>query len=166
MGRKAEFEKIGKRVVSDIRKNMDLQKRNASGDTREAFEYRATDNLLEVSGLGHSFILEVGRGPTGSGSLALSNDSRTLYEKLVDWIQDKGITPKKRGGQKKAPTIEQVARAMANVIHRKGTELFRFGGAKSGVISTVINDELIDEITKLIADSEVAEFARNIIIEK
>lgn len=133
----------GKSIVEEIRYNIDQRGVRASGRTQKAlrFQVEETDKgfLLQVFGPSYIQVLEDGRGPTKA-----SGSGKTLVEIIREWIDDKGIVPE-TNSKGIAPTKDSLARAIATVIHRQGTNLYRNGG-NSGVLSDVINEERVQAL--------------------
>jgi hypothetical protein len=106
---------------------------------------QADNEGLLIDGASYVFTVEEGRGPTKDTS-----GNGDLYRNILTWLVAKGIQPTK------GSTREQQAFAITNKIHKEGTQLFRRGG-NSGVLSSVLNDELIARITERVADEFQAE---------
>lgn len=60
------------------------------------------------------YYIEEGRGPT------VNDEGGVLYPKILQWVQDKGIVPKK------GSSVADLASAITKAIHREG--YFRPGG--------------------------------------
>lgn len=148
------FEQIGAATVDGLRNKMDELRYNASGETRAAIRYEATEKGLKIYAPEHVYALEYGRGATqngGNGSLRL---------RILEWIEHKGITPKDP-----KTTKEELSYAITNKIHREGTELYKqYGGQYpgSGLLSDVLNDALVDSIRKAVAEYYKKEFVATI----
>lgn len=95
----------------------------------------ATLNIdLEIAD--YFYYIENGRGPTKNGN----NGGPTVHEKIVDWLQQKGITPH---NEKNLPTeraLDSFAWAITKRIHKEGTSIYRNGGEH-------IIENLVKELT-------------------
>jgi hypothetical protein len=134
-------------IKDELIREMDSGGFNASGRTKESFQVQAQDFYGELIGL-RSFQTIVaerlkdggrGRGPTKSGG------NGELYKSILQWIQEKGITPE-------GITIESLAFLISRKIHREGTAIYR--GEKQGIdlkgIATRYIDQMMKEIPMII----------------
>jgi hypothetical protein len=134
---KEEVEQWIDQLVSELKGNVD----SVTGETASKIFGEVKEVGLNIKGSIYAPIqlitAETGRGETKTNIAG----SPTLQERLLKWIQAKGITPK--GNM----TQEQLSWAMATKIHKYGDDLYSRtprGYKKSGVISDVINDQRID----------------------
>ena len=138
---------FGRTVVADIIDRHIAANQRASGSFVQGLRYEASDRrLLVIDGVGYSYFLEEGRGPTKGGA---KGDER-LSTRILEWMGHKGISGKpykRKDGtmqdQKKAD--ESMAYLIARNIHLHGTRLYQRGG-ESGVISGAITEERISAL--------------------
>ena len=130
----------GKRVVDDIRRSVAEKNVNATGNLSRSLLFEATPDRLTVSAAGYVFTTEEGRGPSRGGT-----EPGELRRQIEVWLAAKNI-PLWEGYTRKGQAF-----VIARKIHNEGTRLFRRGG-NSGALSSVLNDELIEQITAKIAD--------------
>lgn len=130
---KALFEREGEQIVGDLRASLDANKVNASGRLRASIRAEASENRLLITAAGYALTAEDGRGPTRQ------NGDGAVRRNIEKWLSQKGI-PLWQGYTRK-----QQAFVIARKIHKEGTRLFRRGG-NSGVLSSVLNERLLDEI--------------------
>jgi hypothetical protein len=135
----------GKRVVKDLRDNLSKRDVNATGNLSRSLLFHADNDGLQVSAASYVFTVEEGRGPKKSGE---SLDD--LKKQIEKWLNAKGI-PVWKGYTRKWQAF-----VIAKKIDKEGTALFRRGG-NSGVLSSVLNEELIDRITRRVSDEYQAE---------
>lgn len=135
------FRREGDKIVDALRASYDRFGVNASGDLSRTTESKvlvaAQSISLQIIVNKYALTLEPGRGPTRN------NQGGKLYPAIRKWVDDKGVgEPAKRDG---------IAWAITKSIHKKGTRAFPNKGPK--VLSSVINDRLIDDIVRKAADS-------------
>lgn len=123
----------GQRIVSELKENI-MSKDvtafgpvNASGKLRDSVRYEVSNGTLRVYALGYSYFLEYGRKP----------GKRPPKEAIKQWIADKGIVPN-------GISTDSLAYLIARKIGEKGSMIYQQGG--SDLLSSVINDELIDDL--------------------
>ena len=136
------FQSEGSEIVEALKESLDRNGVNASGRLRASIEAEATEDRLIVSAAGYALSAEDGRGPSKKGS-----NPGILKNQIENWLEAKGI-PVWSGFTRKSQ-----AYVIARKIHKSGTKLFREGG-NSGVLSSVINDRLIDEISARALDRD------------
>lgn len=136
------FEQQGQGIVADLRASYAKFGVNASGDLSKTTESRVevgpSSITLQIIINAYGLTLEPGRGPTKN------SQGGVLYAQIRRWVDDKGI------GQ--AAKRDGIAYAITKTIHEKGTKAFR---DKDGpkVISSVIDERLIDRLTNLAANT-------------
>lgn len=165
----------GDRVVTDLRESFVKNKINASGRLSDSLEVSVTEfpgyTQMTVSALAYIFTTEEGRGPTekkGDGE---------LYRRILQWINDKGIKFDDKNLVKKPYKIQDgkrvyidkseaaerykkgIAFAITEKIHNDGTKRF---GKKSGVLSNVLNEKRINQITDAITNRIVVDIEESI----
>lgn len=119
-------------LKAEIVQNLKDRGNVASGETINSLEVIPIDeNTVALWGAKHLMALEDGRKPTRSGA---ESGSPTLFERIKQWIDDKGL--------------DLNPYAVTKKIHKEGTSLYRQGG-KSGVISTVITEQRINNFLEI-----------------
>ncbi|CAB4153250.1 hypothetical protein UFOVP606_55 [uncultured Caudovirales phage] len=81
-----------------------------------------------------------GRKPTSTSTAS----TPTLYELILQWVKDKGIT------SSDGITTERLAYIITQSIHKKGTLLYRSGG-NSTIFDTVLGQARLDTLANAIA---------------
>lgn len=134
------FTKYGLKTTQDLKDNTDKTGINASNKTKESIGFEVftegPDTIFQVFANKALKIRETGRGPTQSGQAG----NPTLRETIRQWIDDKGIVPE--GDISK----DSLAYLIARKIHREGYK------GEPGLITDIINEDLISNIEKEIAD--------------
>lgn len=140
------FQTLGLNIQKDLRENLRKHNRNASGRTSDSINFEVSENkdgiLFQIVANSNIRNLQEGRGKTeksGSGGVKRG---------IAQWIKDKGI----KSEIKDSSLIFLITRK----IHREGYK------GTQGLISDVINDELIESVQKAVADLESKEFSKNI----
>lgn len=130
-------------VIGDLIKNYDLLGLRASGKFAKGLTFKSTSNRLIVYSEPHAIFMENGRGPSSGGK----SSGRSLKEIIRDWIDDRGITPKDI-------SKDSLAFLIARKIHRQGIQVpNKYNRGK--VITSVLNDQRIDQLIDQIKDNEV-----------
>lgn len=117
----------------------DLQK--ASKRFAPSIESKIDDTGLEITASEHIWTLVYGRKPTRKG---VSAGSPSVRELLLDWINEKGITPQ-ANDKGKVPTLLQLSYAMSRTIHVHGDSLFR-SGKKRDIFGAIFAQYRFDEL--------------------
>lgn len=128
----------GNSTIQKIRDNLQSTGTNATGKTAQSLRYEIKDNgdLIIMTIYGRPFFatVETGRKATPD----YTKPSVEFVASIKQWMIAKG----KEGS----------AYAIAKSIHQKGTKLFRTGG-RNDIISSVINQSLVDDISKSVLES-------------
>lgn len=137
----------GTTIVDQIRQNLASTGTNATGKTSRSLRFEVIVNagkqILRIIGRPFFNVVETGRRPTRLGA----NESEpNLVDQIKEWITAKGISGN--------------AYAIAKSIHAKGTKLFQSGG-RTDIVSSVINQTLVDSISKSILDKFAQEYLKN-----
>ncbi len=138
--------KRGAEAVAKIRDNLSLTGTNATMKTSNSVSHRVTfvggNIILEVVGARPFFpTVETGSKPS------TKNPSPAMIESLTEWAQVRG-KPK------------EAAWGIAKTILRDGSQLWQKGGRKD--IYTNVREEIIERITRDIADYQKKEFTRGL----
>lgn len=143
---------FGSQIVAEIKSKIP----NATGGTAAGIWHKATETTLTVYGPSYIMALEYGRGPTKTRTAS----SPTLRERIREWIEAKDIVarPDKKG---RIPSTDSLAYMISKSIHKKGTKLYQ-SGRQSGVITSVITEERIQEFLKRYAASFLNTFEADI----
>ena len=136
----------GTSIVDQIRQNLASTGTNATGKTSRSLRFEVTQTtdkqVLRVIGKPFFNVVETGRKATPQ----YTKPSQEFVNAIKEWAQAKGIPG--------------AAYAIAKSIHKKGTKLFQVGG-RSDIVSNVINQTLIDKISKDVLDKFAAEYLKN-----
>lgn len=160
---RATLEAIAERLVFEIKariktariSNFGKSTVDASGELYRSIRSELTDTGFVIYAKEYAYYLEYGRGPTRN-----SGDG-TLRDRILQWIKDKGITPRE-GTDEKA--YKSLAYVITRKIHREGTTIYKqYGGGKSGLFSAVINDTLSARIADQLSPGIGANIASMII---
>lgn len=124
----------GQSTVAQIQANLASTGTNATGKTSRSvrFEVSAKGDkqvLHVIGGRRYFMTVETGRKATPQ----YQKPSAAFVQAIKEWMGAKGI--------------EGPAYGIAKAIHQRGTKLFQQGGRKS-IVSNVITDTLIDQISK------------------
>lgn len=143
----AILSKYGQSTVDQIRENLSSTGTNATGKTAKSLRYEVktegSKTTLKVLGKPYFAVVETGRKPTPD-----YKPSKQFVDSIKEWMSAKG----KEGS----------AYAIALSIHKKGTKLFRDGG-RTDIISNVVNQNLVDKISKELLDKFADQVLRNIV---
>lgn len=125
--------KYGNSTVAQIQQNLSATGTNATGKTSQSIHFEVKDEgfkqILRVLGKPYLFVVETGRKPTPQ----YTKPSKEFVASIKEWADTKGLG--------------KFAYGIALSIHQKGTELYRKGGRKD-IISNVVNQNLVDQISK------------------
>lgn len=132
----------GQGIVEDIKKNLASTGTDATGETSRSLRFEVKKDgdktILSIYGRPYIMAVETGRGPKKSGGTGNSG----MADNILKWMNVRGIMTdqdqKKRFG---------FAKFLTKRINEKGSKLYRDGGRKD-IITPVINDTLINNITK------------------
>lgn len=123
---------IGNSVVAQIQQNLAASGENATGETSRSLRFTVTQEqtktIFQITGRPYFMTVETGRRPTPT-----YKPSKAFVDRIQAWMKAKGLPGK--------------AYAIAQSIHKKGTELYRVGGRKD-IVSNVINQSLYDQISQ------------------
>lgn len=125
-----------------------------TGKTAESVEVRMYDKGFEIAANASVVTLVDGRKPTSSGATA---GDPTLYEIILQWIQDAGIRPREEN-----MTEESLAFVISRSIHEKGTRLYQQGGGRN-LFQTAITDAKLDLLVASLAENKSIEVSSDII---
>lgn len=121
----------GNSIVSQIRAN--LAPINKTGKTSASIKYSVTveddKTILRVTGKPFVYVVETGRKATPD-----KKPSEEMIKNIREWVKAIGKP-------------ESMVWAVATKIQKEGTELYRAGGRKD-IISNVVNEQLINQISK------------------
>jgi len=133
----------GNSIVAQIQQNLASTGTNATTKTSKSLHFEVKQNgfvsTLRVLGKPYFMVAETGRKPTPN-----CKPSKEFVASIKERADTKG-----KG---------QFAYAIAQNIHKKGTELWQKGGRKA-IVSNVVNEPLTEQITKDI----LAKFAGSLI---
>lgn len=137
----------GNNIVESIRNNLASTGTNATGKTSKSlrFEVKQEGNkvTLKIIGKPYLAVVETGRKATPQ----YTKPSTEFVASIKEWMDAKG----KEGS----------AYAIAKNIHQHGTRLFQKGGRKD-IISNVINQSLVTNISKDILNKFASQFITEI----
>lgn len=136
----------GTSIVDQIRQNLSSTGTNATGKTSRSLRFEVTQTsekqTLRVIGKPFFNVVETGRKATPQ----YTKPSQEFVNAIKEWAQAKGIPG--------------AAYAIAKSIHAKGTKLFQSGG-RTDIVSSVVNQTLIDKISQDVLDKFAAEYLKN-----
>lgn len=134
-------------MIGDIRRNLSSTGTNATNKTQQSLRAEVTQgqNKYRMRLLGREFFftVETGRKPTPE-----KKPSRTMIQNIREWVKARGLE-------------ERLTWAIATEIQKKGTRLWRQGGRKD-IVSNVVTNSRIDQITRSVLDQFAKDFAANI----
>lgn len=137
----------GTTIVDQIKQNLASTGTNATGRTSASLRFEVIDNhdkqILRVIGKPYFTVVETGRKATPQ----YTNPSKQFVDDIIQWVKARGIE-------------EKAAYGIAKSIHAKGTKLFQSGG-RTDIVSSVINQTLVDSISKSILDKFAQEYLKN-----
>lgn len=108
---------------------------NASGNLARSVRYEVDDDGVTIYAAEYVYYLEYGRMPTRNGG------DGTLYDRIYQWITDKGIAPDTEQEHK------SMAFAITKTIHAKGTTIYReHRGKPSGLLSDIITGSALERL--------------------
>lgn len=124
----------GQSTVAQIQANLSATGTNATGKTSRSLRFEVsakgdTQFLQVIGGRKYFMTVETGRKATPQ----YTKPSTEFVAAIKEWMEAKGI--------------DGPAYGIAKAIHQRGTKLFQQGGRKS-IVSNVINQGLIDQISK------------------
>ncbi len=129
----AILNQYGNYVVAQIQQNLSSTGTSATGKTSRSLHFEVNQSgfitTLRVLGKPYFMVVEAGRKPTPQ----YKEPSKDFVASIKEWADTKGIG--------------EFSYGIAKAIHQKGTELFRKGGRKD-IVSNVVNQSLVDEISK------------------
>lgn len=140
------LQQYGNSAVEQIRANLASTGTNATGKTSRSLRYevivQANTVTLKVIGKPFFTVVETGRKATPQ----YDKPSKEFVASIMEWAKAKGVPG--------------AAYAIAKSIHQKGTKLHRSGG-REDIYSSVVNDTLIDKISKDLMDKFAKEYLKN-----
>lgn len=133
---------IGNSVVSQIQQNLAASGENATGETSRSLKFTVTQSqtvtTFQITGRPYFMTVETGRKATPN-----YKPSKAFVDRIQTWMKAKGLPGK--------------AYAIAQSIHKKGTELYRAGGRKD-IVTPVINQGLYDQISQAVLKKFVNQY--------
>lgn len=129
------LEREGDRIVRDLQDSFQRNNRNATGKTSKGLKSEVKGNSLIVDGSEHIKWLVDGRDPTEQKG---TPGKSVWFDDLVEWVEARGF---------EASAVFPIFKK----IHEEGFD------PTPALISDVINDQLIDRITKEAADVVLAQ---------
>jgi len=138
----------GNTSVEQIKRNLASTGTNATGRTAQSLRYTVTNEgdklVLQIIGKPYIAVVETGRKPTPE----YTKPSYDFVNSIKEWLTAKGGDPSS-------------AYAIAKNIHQHGTKLFQKGG-RQDIISNVINQGLVNNISKDILNKFASQLVLNI----
>ncbi len=135
------FEQFSGSSIAEIQGKMGSTGANASGETSRSLRMEISDYELTIYGSEIFRYVETGRGPSrkrGSGE--------SLYERIKQWIKDKGITP---DGD---ISDDSLAFLIARKIHNEGTVIYRTNSPRD-IFSSVLDENKIRSLVDVISEN-------------
>lgn len=132
----------GKTITNDIRQNLIRTGTNATGKTSQSLKYTVTEQgaKIRLQIIGRPFFMTV---ETGRKATPQKNPSPSMVKNIQEWMNVRGL--------------QGSAYGLAKAIQLKGTKLNRDGGRKD-IVSSVINDSLVNNISKDLLDLFAKDF--------
>lgn len=140
-----------KPIVKTIISNYKAKGMKASGEFEQSLEIVEIPNGAVIMGAGHAVQLEFGRGATSSGS---SSGNETLFERIEQWIKDKGIIATDISEQ-------SLIFLITRKIHNEGWDRSKHGGVK--LISDSITESDFQKIIDSVMELQIRETKNNLI---
>ncbi len=135
----------GTSTVQKIRDNLQATRTNATGETSRSLKFEVKNEgfkqILKITGRPFFMTVETGRKATPD-----YKPSYAFVASIQRWMQAKG----KQGS----------AYAIAQAIHKKGTKLHQTGG-RNDIVSSVVNEGLVQEIAKSVLAKFSSEVLKN-----
>jgi predicted acetyltransferase len=133
--------------VAQIKQNLASTGTNASGKTSSSLKFEVKNEgfkqVLKITGKPYFMVVETGRKATPD-----YKPSAQFVASIKEWMAAKGIQ-----GQ---------AYGIAQAIHKKGTRLHQTGG-REDIVSSVVNDSLVQQISKSVLDQFAITFSKNVV---
>ncbi len=149
----------GNTIVEQIRQNLASTGTNATGRTSRSLRFEVTndDHSTTLRIIGKSFfnIVETGRKATPE----FTKPSKQFVAAIVEWLKAKTSF---RVDFERGPSLQGLAYGIAKSIHQKGTKLNQSGG-RTDIISNVINETLVESISKSVLDQFTNEYLKNVV---
>lgn len=128
--------KYGTSTVERIKQNLASTGTNASGKTSNSLRFEVKNEgfkqILKIFGRPFFMTVETGRKATPD-----YKPSKQFVATIAEWMRAKGVPGS--------------AYAIALSIHKKGTKLHQQGG-RQDIVSDVVNEGLVSQITKSVLD--------------
>lgn len=140
------LEQFGAALEADIKQAIP----KVTGETADSVEKIVTPTSLTIIADEHIGALVDGRAPTRSGA---SSSGKTLQQRILEWIEAKGITPKVNKSGSSSPTKEALSWAISKSIHTRGTLLYQRGGGNN-IFATIITESRISALIKTITNDQ------------
>lgn len=126
---------------------------NASGELDRSFEYRITDNGMEILANDYVYYLLYGRKP----------GRKPPFQAIRDWIDQKGIVPNE--GNTSA-NRDSLAWAIVKSIANKGTSIYQtFAGSNSGLLDESFDPEALKQLEKELTEATLVRFESEVFKE-
>lgn len=142
----AILQQHGNSTVEKIRQNLQSTGTNATGKTSRSLRFEVTTDIntttLKIIGRPFFNVVETGRRDTPY----FTKPSKEFVASIQEWAKAKGVPG--------------AAYAIAKSIHQKGTKLFQSGG-RTDVYSNVVNQSLVDQISKDVLNKFSEEYLKN-----
>lgn len=137
-------------VMTDTGQYLPLSKRQAMADT---VTYEADDEEFRLVGGKYIFTYEQGRGPT------VNMGPGEVRRYVREYLEENNITP--RGQDRRGIPIDRdtLAFFISRKIHEYGSKPFR-NQERTGVLSDIINQELIAEADEMLSEAYAADIAQ------
>lgn len=137
----------GQTTVAQIQANLASTGTNATGKTSRSLRFEVSakgdKQILQVIG-GRKYFMTVETGRKATPQY--TKPSSAFVQDIKEWMDAKGI--------------DGPAYGIAKAIHQRGTKLFQQGGRRN-IVSNVIDDTLIDQISKDILSQFATEYLKS-----
>jgi hypothetical protein len=155
---RAALDAFDRKLIDDLKASLDASGSTASGRTKDSLRSEISENRYKLFGRAYIGALEFGRKPTSGGG------DGSLKTTILQWIKDKGITPKSGTEEK---DYKSMAYAITRKIHQSGTLLFRTGRNYQGQSkpTQIINGVIQDGRIKSLSDAILLHVKKQVITE-
>jgi hypothetical protein len=128
-----------------------------------SIRYGIGNDALLIDGHPQIGVLVYGRGPTTFGA---SRGEPPLRERILDWIQSKGIQP--RSDNETPMSQESLAFLITRSIHRNGTRLYqeiKRGAQPRDIFGDIITEDRVNNLLKLLSDEYEQKIVSDVLLK-
>lgn len=144
------FNQYGNDSITKIRARIADSNAGASGASSRSLKQFSTDSEFTLFGAEHFKWMEVGR--------RAGKTPRNFRDIIIQWMKDKGITPRVNTEQ----GYRSAAFFIARKIRQQGTFLYRTRSFRD-IFSSVINQESVNKLIQEIASDKATTISSDIV---